>query len=178
MGLRILELQGWMVVVIGQEWKQQVQVTQLQGGLVPDPPCYPDGFCQVSASFLIGQYDPKYYAPNKYLSSDRMAIWCVYEWCSFKRSFTSPTPSCNPMHIDWIAVKFRWRLPIIQSDYTNIYWITNRTPGGEKVPATASFICRSYRDMIYTQILDWTESICDRTRWIPWLVGQGVFFMW
>jgi hypothetical protein len=39
-----------------------------------DLPRYPARFCRVSASFLIGQYYPIFYAPIKYLSSDCIAI--------------------------------------------------------------------------------------------------------
>jgi hypothetical protein len=146
--------------------------------LVPilDPPRYPAGFCQVSASFLICHYNPILYATMKYLSCDRIAIWSMWESCSFRRSFTSRCPICIPISIRWITVKLQQKSRGIQSDSTNIDRITNRRPGGEKASETASFTYGLYRDTIRTQILNLRESICCWTHWNPPGNGPGQGF--
>jgi hypothetical protein len=101
-----------------------------------------------------------FYAPMKYLSSNHIAIWSMYERCSSMRSFTSWSPNSNTMNICWIPEKLRRKSRVIHSDFTNIDRITNRSPGSEIDYETESFLYGLYCDTIRTQIPNWTESMC------------------
>jgi hypothetical protein len=130
-----------------------------------DPPHYPARFCRVSPSILISHYNSIFYATIQYFSSDRIAIWSIYEACSFRRSVTSRSPICNPMKICSIVVKLRRKLRVMQSTSTIINQITNRRAGGEWASKPEYFTYGSYCNTIRTQILDWRESICCQTHW-------------
>jgi len=60
-----------------------------------------------------GLCKPRWFAPIKYLSSDRIMTWCIRRLCSCSRSFTSRFQICDPSTIHWVVVENpRWSVKI------------------------------------------------------------------
>jgi len=95
-------------------------------------------------------------APIKYLSCDRITIWYIHKRCSFRCSFTSYSPICNPITIRCVALKNAKFPALFHSNSTNSERIANWRKGGERACKTASFTYISYCDTIATQIPNWS----------------------
>ena len=97
-------------------------------------------------------------AQIKYLSCDPITIWYIYKRCSFRCSFTSHSPICDPITIHWVASNITWFSVLFHSDSTNCDWISTWWMGGERASKTASFTYILYCDTISTWILNWSQS--------------------
>ena len=94
----------------------------------------------------------------KYLSCDCITIWYLHKRCCFGCPITSHYPICNPITIRWVTSKNAYFSAIFHSISTDSDRITYWRIGGERTSKTASFMYRSYCDIITTQILNWSQS--------------------
>jgi hypothetical protein len=78
--------------------------------------------------------------------------------CSFRCSFSSHSPICDPITMHWVALANVLFLALFPSNPTNCDRITNRATCGERASKPASFTYILYCVTITTQILNSSQS--------------------